>query len=237
MDHGKLFAAALLAGHLIVGLYNYALPRYRYRRAQNQFRNRPAVRRAKAIFNTLYTDINPFKISRDEQKRLGIENDSFTYGEICFYDFVKLLEQADPKPGENFYDLGAGSGKAVIIAALMFPFKQTTGIEKLPGIYDLACGIKNTATQYHTAPIDFKQQDIAETNFTDADIIFINSTCFFGTFWDNLIEKFAQLKPGTRIILTSKTLPQKHFTLITSGQYQMTWDKAFASIYRVNPTI
>lgn len=32
-----------------------------------------------------------------------------------------LLRQANPQPGEVFYDLGSGMGKAVFAAGLMYP--------------------------------------------------------------------------------------------------------------------
>jgi hypothetical protein len=46
----------------------------------------------------------------DEAKKLG----SKVYGEIEFYSFCNLLERIDIKENETFYDLGHGTGKAMV---------------------------------------------------------------------------------------------------------------------------
>ena len=56
----------------------------------------------------------------------------FTYGEVLFCYFIPLLNLVSPKPGEIFWDLGSGTGKALAIAALAFPFlKKVCGVEYL----------------------------------------------------------------------------------------------------------
>ena len=55
-----------------------------------------------------------------------------TYGEVFFQSFIPLLSYAKPKPGEIFYDLGCGTGKAQMIASIAFPdLKACKGIEYL----------------------------------------------------------------------------------------------------------
>ena len=45
----------------------------------------------------------------------------FTYGEVTFPSFIPLIEFVNPKPGEILYDLGCGSGRPMMIAAMAFP--------------------------------------------------------------------------------------------------------------------
>ena len=63
----------------------------------------------------------------------------FTYGEVMFHQFVALMNLADPKPGEIFWDIGCGGGKPQAIAALVFPFlKSCKGIELLDNLFNVA---------------------------------------------------------------------------------------------------
>ena len=63
------------------------------------------------------------------------DKSAFTYGEIVFDTFVPLLSMANPKAGDLFYDLGCGTGKPLIAAALSFPnFKHCKGMELVDGL-------------------------------------------------------------------------------------------------------
>ena len=61
------------------------------------------------------------------------DGNEFTYGEVNFPSFIPLLEFVKPKQGEILYDLGCGSGRPMIIAAMAFPELQACiGIELMP---------------------------------------------------------------------------------------------------------
>ena len=62
----------------------------------------------------------------------------FTYGEVTFPSFIPLIEFVSPQPGEVLYDLGCGSGRPMIIAAMAFPQLQACiGIELMPQVFEL----------------------------------------------------------------------------------------------------
>jgi len=54
---------------------------------------------------------------------------SHTYGEVASDGFAEILELTQPQPGEAFLDLGSGSGKAVVLAAALYPFSRAVGVE------------------------------------------------------------------------------------------------------------
>ena len=59
----------------------------------------------------------------------------FTYGEVYFPNFLPMLDFLKPKPGEKFYDLGCGTGKPLMIAAIAFPkLAFCKGIELLSNL-------------------------------------------------------------------------------------------------------
>ena len=61
------------------------------------------------------------------------------YGEVIFNYFIPLLDYANPKAGEVFWDLGCGAGKPLISASLSFPqLKVCRGIELLEKLASLA---------------------------------------------------------------------------------------------------
>jgi tRNA G46 methylase TrmB len=55
------------------------------------------------------------------------------YGEILFFPFADIIRWVAPSLPEFpiFYDLGSGTGKAVLAASLVHPFDQAIGIELL----------------------------------------------------------------------------------------------------------
>src|SRR6185437_5745051 len=72
----------------------------------------------------LYKGLNTSGISKQERKRLNIEDDAFVYGEIEFLPFYTVLNKTKPQSGDVFYDLGSGAGKAVFVAASFFNIKK-----------------------------------------------------------------------------------------------------------------
>lgn len=52
-----------------------------------------------------------------------VEHDAvkFIYGEILHSTLLPLLQFVNPKPGETLYDLGCGSGRVMMVAAMAFP--------------------------------------------------------------------------------------------------------------------
>ena len=86
-------------------------------------------------------------------------------------DITRALKLADLKPGEIFYDLGCGDGRAVFTAGKEFQ-ADARGIEIFPPLF-LLCIIKKWSTR-SKAKIWCK--NLFSTNLSDADVVF-----FFGT--------------------------------------------------------
>lgn len=197
------------------------------------------------IFQTLYHGVDASGVSRAERNRLKIDSDEFIYGEIEFPAFVAILDSVQPKQFERFYDLGCGVGKAVFAAALCYEFDKTCGIELLPGLYNIANRqIENLqrivslhgpqfAQSYQSKinSIRFINEDILNCDFSDADIIFINATCFNPTTWVAIVQKFLLLKVGARIIMTTKKLDNAAFRTIYNTQYLMSWGMNSVNAY------
>jgi precorrin-6B methylase 2 len=199
------------------------------------------IKRSLQILDNLYKDVNGMEISLAERERLKTDNPSFTYGEITFPSIAVSLAIAEPKPGEVFYDLGAGAGKAVFCAALLNDWKKCRGIEYLPALYDctqmLLQKLRAMPEAQHyfsdvVKNIEFIQSDMLKADFSDADVIYMNATAFGADLWEALVPKLEATKSGTRIIVLTKRLNKETFELLQETFLPMSWGMNSVMVYK-----
>jgi SAM-dependent methyltransferase len=192
------------------------------------------------VFHELYKNIDGYKIALGAQKKTGIYLQSFMYGEVTYKGLYEILHLVKPQAHETFYDLGSGTGKAVMIAALVTSCQKCVGIELLKDLYHTAETIKrnyfdtylSTLPPYKkTQKIEFHHADFTKFDYTDADIVFMNSVAFHYEFDDAFVEKLGHLKRGTRIILTGTPIMLPHFTLIHQSKHLYSWGEESNNVY------
>jgi precorrin-6B methylase 2 len=194
----------------------------------------PHIATAKTHFFDLYTDLDGIALSKKARDQFSLAHPKYIYGEIVFLSFAKILEWSAPKPGEVFYDLGSGTGKAVITAALLFPFSKTIGIEVLSILHQASCEQKKKLVPFLpklNEVVIFLCADFLTRDLSDAGVIFINATSFLGAIWDNFLEKLPSLSLGTRVITVSKKITHDSFNLLYSTRCAMSWGYASIFIY------
>lgn len=179
-----------------------------------------------AIFEQLYADIDGFSISR--QERAVHDSPEYVYGEIIFEPFIALLSLCQPNSSTVFYDLGSGTGKAVLACAMVFNVKKSCGIELFPALHSAASSLQqrlmlNAEYQENASRIEFKNSDFLKIELADASLVFINATAFFGEVWLAISAHMEQLKPGTLVISTSKPLHSGQFLTIHKTEVAMSW--------------
>lgn len=115
---------------------------------------------SKAIFDHV-TSAFPLAVgkaaSKKEREELQMKATALVYGEISFEAFGAVIEKIKkiygrPEVGSSgdsgvlqnrggiFYDLGAGTGKAVVAAAILHNFDQCIGFEILEGLFSVSLG-------------------------------------------------------------------------------------------------
>ncbi|CDZ76045.1 Histone methylation protein DOT1 [Legionella massiliensis] len=198
------------------------------RRKLNIIRWRKALSLNKhaAVFEQLYADVDGFSLSR--QERTVSDSPEYVYGEIIFEPFIALLSLCQPNPSTVFYDLGSGTGKAVLACSMVFNVKKSCGIELFPGLHNAATSqqqrlMLKTEYQENGSCIEFKNNDFLQVELTDASLVFINATAFLGEVWLAISKHLEQLKPGALVISTSKPLRSKQFLTIHKTKVAMTW--------------
>lgn len=200
------------------------------------------IKRAQQLIKKLYEDEeNPYLISLNYRQEKHIDGDEYTYGEIVVPAFAELMRRVHPQPGEIFYDLGCGAGKAVFAAALCFPFLQVKGVELLPPIYALAVAtqkrfnelvIEDAFFRKEVFNIEFIRGNLLKKDFSQGNIFFMNATCFKYKDWQGLQKKLGTLPVGTRLVVVTRELESDAFELIDGATYQMSWGPCAVYVYR-----
>lgn len=114
---------------------------------------------------------------------------TLTYGELDFEALAAIIYSIKYNhgylmEGAKFYDLGSGTGKAVIAAACLHSFSTCVGVELLEGLHRVALTHKATwdAGETEGRPaVEFLQGSIldwAAGDWSDGDVLFANSHCF-----------------------------------------------------------
>jgi SAM-dependent methyltransferase len=166
-------------------------------------------------------------VSRQERKAHEYVSLSLVYGEIAYEPFRAVLDQLNrthlalTKPGGVFLDIGSGSGKAVMAAALVHDFDACHGIEILDGLVAISQKVlfdweRNIKKQYalsyqkRRTRIYFTHGDALEEDWPTtpaADLVFMNSTCFSASLLRELTRKLASYcRPGAIVITATHAL-------------------------------
>ena len=135
-----------------------------------------------------YAAVDGYALAREEkaaQRAAGVFRDGIQYGEVSAASFARCLEWVTPVAGEVFYDLGSGTGKAVLTAAALHPLAAAYGIEIQPRLHEAALAARRAFEAIEGASLragrvtlqcgDAFAEDAAwpET----ADLVFCTTTC------------------------------------------------------------
>ncbi len=195
-------------------------------------------------YQELYAKVAGYKLShKDRDQKQSVER-SFVYGEVLPDSFEALMQHAAPQPGERFVDLGCGVGKAVLLAALQFPFGHLTGVELLPS---LARASRSAVTRFNKvlrptlpaerrkAKIEILQRDLREYDLAKlgTGVAFVHASCFERPLMDALSKKVVEeLQPGARVVMVGRYLVTPALALLKASSCEMDWGEATAAVYR-----
>jgi SAM-dependent methyltransferase len=205
------------------------------------------------VYERVFGDIScerSCKASLSDRDAMKAKKDyTLTYGELRGMEPLwKLLCRIDNEHAEEvrlhevkrFYDLGSGSGRPVVAAALALsnlrdkyiiqnPTKPRVplacvGIELLPGLYDLSVEAKEQWESLYIAPTNNISDssiptlpaelqfhlgsifDLAVCDWTDGDVVFVNSTCFDVSMLLRVHEIAQGMKVGSLIVTLSRSM-------------------------------
>ena len=199
--------------------------------------------------------------SKKEREDLSLKATTLVYGEISFEAFGVIIEKIKkiygrPDVGASgesgvlqnrgglFYDLGHGTGKAVVAAAILHNFDQCIGFEILESLFSLSLDMQaayNTrgkpkltdrefdtfCTFLHADFLDIKAKD-----WRDGDIVFANSTCYDDELMTKISLLAAGMKKGSFFVSFTKRLPINDFVVLEHTMERMSWGEATIYIHQ-----
>lgn len=196
---------------------------------------------AKKIFNKLYEKVDGRSLSLKGREDKDLKSKSFVYGEVVPDSFYQLLADVSPQPGQVFYDLGSGTGKAVFLAHLLYDFSHCKGIELVEPLYEASHQVsKMYESEIRPTILDkvddrkvtLIQGNFLEQDISDADVIFMNSTCFQDDLMEALEVKLECVHANAHIISLSKPLRSPSFHQYKHKMYDFSWGQATAFYHR-----
>jgi len=188
------------------------------------------------------------EVSKQERDCMINEDYTLTYGEVDFTSlgetFATIKAQHGGIPSRGvFYDLGSGTGKGVIAAALLHDFAVCKGIEILKGLYDVSAQLKeeydtvkgeirqNYPELFPQLPeVRFEHGSFFDIDWSDASMIFANSTCFSSEMMRHLGN--SNVAPGTIALTLTKSFSPGVWDTLASFRKQMSWGEATVFIQR-----
>lgn len=207
--------------------------------------------KAKAIYEYIYKDINAYKFS-DADKKARNNPDERIYGELVFDTVQELLVDVNQlfftkidRSRANFYELGSGAGRAIILASLLGNFNHYYGYEYYPNLFELSTVMHRKYLQClqtanmmeRNCPIDFIRQDLLDVDI-DNDVqhhfIWMNYPHNNVEFYRQLPPKFRAIRGHVMLASVIQEMPMSGFTRVHSKQYPFDWGKSEVFFYERN---
>ena len=200
----------------------------------------PRVRREdpRAVMRALYREVDGFDIPRVDEKRVWASKGSPTYGEIMPTAMLRMLEYLELDEGDVFYDLGAGVGKVVMMAALATKVGRAVGVELSRSRIAKARRVLERAEHREIVAagrVELRNDDILKTSLDDATAIYTCSTAFRLEFTLKIMTKVARLGRPVTFVSTQVLEPRRAFRRVDTLRLDMSWRrKSKVYVYRVN---
>ncbi|MDR1494734.1 MAG: hypothetical protein LBI29_01705 [Rickettsiales bacterium] len=196
----------------------------------------------KMLYNGIFKGLNGYGTSFIEKQRRIDDNfvKDLIYGEIPL-ELLYALHILEPTKSSMagrkvFYDLGSGTGNAVIGSYLIGNFEKYIGIELLDGLYDMSLVAKRNLLKIDKNAEDsviFRHGNILDFDLSDGEVLLFCCPNSDGEIRAKMEEKFLNLKKGAIVLsLIHVFKDMKNFSLLDSQMVRMTWGQTPLMIYQ-----
>lgn len=147
--------------------------------------------------------------------------DDFRYGETPWFTGRTILETAGLTGQDVFCDLGCGRGKMVFLAHLMTGCRAF-GVDLLGGYLAIAQRIRRLLG---LEEVDFFPQDFAETDLSEATVVYVAGTIFSQEARDDLMALVDELPVGARWITVGWQAHHPALSLQATEEHLFSWGR------------
>jgi len=176
------------------------------------------------------------------------------------YEIIKISFGPNSIKEGNFYDLGSvklfltikGYGHVCVQAALLHSFNSCVGIELLGSLHKMSQETKVDYDKFFENKINHNEElfsnhkgimpklnfiegNFIQHNWSNASMVFTNSTCFDKNVLNEIFHKANDLSKGSIFINTTTMMPKKfkeNWHYVTPFNRLMSWGVAKIFIYR-----
>jgi len=212
-----------------------------------------AINKQMFFFDKLYQDYDFWRckdISTKSRRKNNFRSSGLAYAEIKYTQYAEIFCQLY-KHGLNreglagkFVDIGCGVGKAVFATALLHDFKWIVGIELIEDLVEvsntiLSNGWKQMVLDGEIEDIDKRQIDIKficgdamYIAWQDADVVFMNYTCFGEDLRTSLAAIADKMRKDSLVITVSHPLQSNMFECVLALKMDVSWGSSTAFAYK-----
>ena len=204
------------------------------------------ARRACGVHVRVYRGLDPAaahelsdrdKAARRLDDRRSEASRALVYGEVEFWPFAHLVRHGlAVRDGDVFTDLGSGSGRAVLAAALLHPgLAVARGVELLPRLHAAAQGrademrrelegLARGPSAGAAAPVELVCGDVMEWPWwRDTTAAFAACTGFSDDMMARVAQLAERMPAGARVVTYSRPLPSTAFRVTLCRKYRVSW--------------
>lgn len=170
----------------------------------------------------------PYHISKRFKQRVGDNDDHYMYGETPLTTLDTITKELGITSEDHLFELGCGPGRTALWIK-SFCQCAVTAIDAVPEFIEKAKRV--------VRGVSFLNQDVMETDYTNATAIYLYGTCYQDPFIKALSHKLEECQPGTRIATTSYPLTDYNsaFVLDKTITVPFTWGKGDVFIQHRRP--
>ena len=142
-----------------------------------------------------------------EQVAIDESGGHMAYGELTIRGVRELRPRLEPRSGDVFYDLGSGTGRCVLQAALEWPVDRAVGVELSASRNDIGIAALCRAAPSLRERTSLRADDmIACPGCEDATLVYCASLLFEDEFMGRLGRRLEEL-PRLRRVATLRRFP------------------------------
>lgn len=153
-----------------------------------------------------------YDIPRDEERVVRAARGDPLYGELMPSAVTRLIDWLDLGERDVFYDLGSGTGKVVLQAAMTVPLRRCVGVE----LSSTRCRIARAALRsarreglIRSRRTVIRERDLLQESLADATVVYTCSTAFSLRTMRRLVRTLLDLDRDLRFVTLQEPEPRR----------------------------